>query len=235
MRQAQPAGRRTTKLVLVEVQVDRSHGSPQHRLDTMTTVDGPWATSHRRRLRRGFADGVLADQAQRVTQLRQLRRLLDEQEERLVGGARRRPRQAAGRGLRHGDRLHHRRDRPRPRRPPGVDGAGAGQGAADVQARFGPHRQPAARRRARHRPVELPGAAVAGPAGRRARGRQRRRAQAVRAGAGDVGGARRAGAGVPRRPRRRRRRGRGRRRRRRCWPSASTTSSTPAAARSGAS
>ena len=37
------------------------------------------------RLRRGFADGVLVDQAQRVTQLRQLRRLLEEQEERLVG------------------------------------------------------------------------------------------------------------------------------------------------------
>ena len=36
-------------------------------------------------LRRGFAGGVLVDQAQRVTQLRQLRRLLEEQEERLVG------------------------------------------------------------------------------------------------------------------------------------------------------
>ena len=32
----------------------------------------------------GFADGVLAQQAQRVTQLRQLRRLLVEQEDRLV-------------------------------------------------------------------------------------------------------------------------------------------------------
>jgi aldehyde dehydrogenase (NAD+) len=37
------------------------------------------------RLRRAFEDGVLADQAQRVTQLRQLRRLLEEQEDRLVG------------------------------------------------------------------------------------------------------------------------------------------------------
>jgi aldehyde dehydrogenase (NAD+) len=36
------------------------------------------------RLRTGVADGVLADQAQRVTQLRQLRRLLVEQEERLL-------------------------------------------------------------------------------------------------------------------------------------------------------
>ncbi|MET0326935.1 MAG: aldehyde dehydrogenase family protein, partial [Ilumatobacteraceae bacterium] len=51
----------------------------------MTAVDAARAIVETvGRLRRGFADGVLVDQAQRVTQLRQLRRLLEEQEERLI-------------------------------------------------------------------------------------------------------------------------------------------------------
>jgi aldehyde dehydrogenase (NAD+) len=51
----------------------------------MTAVDAARGISEIvHRLRRSSAQGVLVDQAQRVTQLRQLRRLLEEQEERLV-------------------------------------------------------------------------------------------------------------------------------------------------------
>ena len=67
------------------------------------------------------------------------------------------------------------------------EGVHAGRGAARVSARV--HREPA-RRRARHRAVELPGAArCCRAAGRRDRRRQLRDRQAVRGGAAHVGGA----------------------------------------------
>ena len=168
-----------------------------------------------------------------MTQLRQLRRLLDRAAGTPRGGARQRPRQAAGGGVRDGDRVHDHRDRPRHRPPARLDATREGPGADHVPTRFGDGDAPAARPGAGHRTVELPGAAHA----------RRRSSAALAAGNAVVvkpselapatssalaelvpqyldsrAGGRGRGRRSPRRPR--------------CSPRRSTTSSTPATARS---
>ena len=173
---------------------------------------------------------MLAEQAQRVTQLRQLRRLLVEQEERLR--RRRWPPTSASRRSRPTPPRSASRS-PRSTTPSPTSRRGWRRERVKVPLTFkpglGPHRQPAARRRPRDRPVELPGAArrwrrssarsppatpscSSRPSWRRRR-RRRSPSSCRRTSTAAPSPSSRA---VPTR-------------RRRCWPSASTTSSTPAA------
>ena len=134
------------------------------------------------------------------------------------------------------DRFHDQRGRPRARQPAVVDEADQGQAAAHVPTGLGHGscRQPLGMVLI-IAPWNYPLQLTARPARRRPGRRQHGRHQAVRAGAGDVDSAGRAGPAVSRRTRRGRRRGRGRRDDRRCSPNSSTTSSTPAAATSAGS
>ena len=150
-------------------------------------------------LRAGFADGVLTPAGAAVTQLRQLRRLLEEQEDRLVAAL------AADLG-----------------KPPveayateiGFTIAEIDHAIAALPAWMAPERvkvpltfKPGSARIVSQplgvvlviAPWNYPVQLSLAPARRRPRRRQHGRAQAVRAGAGDVGGARRARPGVPRR------------------------------------
>ncbi len=101
-----------------------------------------------------------------MAQLRALRTLLVEHEARGRRGPARRPRQERHGGVDHRDRLRRARDRPHAAPPARVDRAAAGPGAALAGPRPGQGGARAARRRPRHRAVELPRAAVPRPAGR---------------------------------------------------------------------
>ena len=129
-----------------------------------------------KRLRATFDVGRTRPVEWRKAQLHALKQLLVEGEAELLAALDARPRQVGARGLRHRDRdscgprstvtLRHLDAWLRP-----AQGARPGEAAAGQ----GPHPPRPARRRAHHRSVELPGAARARTARRRARGRQLRR------------------------------------------------------------
>ena len=187
---------------------------------------------------RGVSGGGPAHDRVSAYAAAQLRRLLTEQEDVLVAALPRRPRQAADRGVRHRAVVHDQRDRPR-RIATSTSGCSRREGAS-AGRRF----RPGIGHGRCVEPLGLvlviapwnyPVQLLLAPLVGGARGRQHGGAQAVRGGAGDVGGARRADPAVPRLACRRRGRPGASPRRPRCSPSASTTSSTRATARSGAS
>ena len=131
-------------------------------------------------MRAAHEEGLLRDVTARKAQLRQLRRLLVENEERLLGALAADLGKPAIEGYAADIGFTVARDQRDPGPPRPLGEAPPGPRADGRPARQGLDHPRAARRGARHRPVELPGPAAARPGRGGARRRQRRRAQAVR-------------------------------------------------------
>ena len=138
----------------------------------MDTVDIPALVKG---LRASFDSGRTRPLEWRRDQLQQMRAMLQRAGSRAARCARRRPRQARHRGLRRRRRFPLRRPRPHPQAPRQVDeAADACRRPIVVKPGPRPDHPRAARRRAHHRAVELPGPARARAADRRDRRRELR-------------------------------------------------------------
>ena len=156
-------------------------------------------------VRAGFEDGLLRDVAARKAQLRQLRRLLVEQEDRLLAALAADMGKPPIEGYADGHRLHDQRDQPPPEAPRPLGAPPVGAAAGGDPPGPGPDPAGAARGGAGDRALELPGPAPAGPGRRGAGRRQRRRPEAERDQRPHRRDPGRAGAPLPRRAGRRRR------------------------------